>query len=93
MKERIVEILMYIMGEMQSNKGITDIDLGDLRDKGYTQSEINAAFSWLYDNLRVNEAVVTREANPAKGSRRVLHEFEKQMLTTDAQGELFQTGF
>jgi len=90
MKERIVEILIYIMTEMQSEKRIADIDLGDLRDKGYTQSEISAAFSWLYDNMKTNEAVVSREANPGEGSRRVLHQIEKQMLTTEAQGYLIQ---
>src|SRR6266571_4258147 len=90
MKERIVEILMYIMSEMQSNKGIAEIDLRDLKDKGYTQSEISAAFTWLYDNMRLNDIGVTRESAPVEGSRRVLHEMEKQMLSTEAQGYLIQ---
>jgi Smg protein len=90
MKERVVEILIYIMGEMQSSKGIADVDLGDLKEKGYTQSEISAAFNWLYDNMRMNETTATREANPAEESRRVLHGIEKQMLSTEAQGYLIQ---
>lgn len=90
MKERIVEILIYIMSEMQSNKGIGEIDLGSLKDNGYTQSEISAAFSWLYDNMRLNEVGVSHEGIPVEGSRRVLHEIEKQMLSTDAQGYLIQ---
>jgi uncharacterized protein Smg (DUF494 family) len=89
-KERIVEILIYIMSEMQSNKGIGEIDLGSLKDNGYTQSEISAAFSWLYDNMRLNEVGVSHEGIPVEGSRRVLHEIEKQMLSTDAQGYLIQ---
>ena len=90
MKERIVEILIYIMSEMQANKGIADIDLGDLKDKGYTQSEIGAAFSWLYDNMKMSEVGVSYESVPGKGSRRVLHEVEKQMLSTEAQGYIIQ---
>lgn len=90
MKERIVEILVYIMSEMQSNKGIGDIDVGDLRDRGYTQSEISAAFSWLYDNVKLNETGMTRQSAPVEGSRRVLHEVEKLMLSTEAQGYLIQ---
>lgn len=90
MKERIVEILMYIMSEMQSNKGLVDIDVGDLRNKGYTQSEISAAFSWLYDNMKLNEVEIAHEGVPASGSRRVLHDVEKQMLSTEAQGYLIQ---
>ncbi|HCV43340.1 MAG TPA: hypothetical protein DGH68_07635 [Bacteroidetes bacterium] len=90
MKERIVEILMYIMSEIQSENGIADIDVGDLRNKGYTQSEISAAFSWLYDNMKLNEVGITHQGAPADGSRRVLHEVEKQMLSTEAQGYLIQ---
>lgn len=90
MKERIVEILIYIMSEMQSNKGVTEIDVGDLKDRGYTQSEISAAFSWLYDNMKLNDVGMTRESIPVEGSRRVLHEAEKQMLSTEAQGYLIQ---
>lgn len=90
MKERIVEILMYIMSEIQSEKGIADIDVGDLRNRGYTQSEISAAFSWLYDNMKLNEAGITHQGVASAGSRRVLHEVEKQMLSTEAQGYLIQ---
>ena len=90
MKERIVEILIYIMSEMQSNKGIADIDFGDLKERGYSQSEISAAFTWLYDNIRQNDAGVSNEGTPVAGSRRVLHEAEKQMLSTEAQGYLIQ---
>lgn len=90
MNERIVEILIYIMSEMQANKGITEIDVRDLKEKGYTQSEISAAFSWLYDNMRLNEVGVTRASAPTMHSRRILHDVEKQMLSTEAQGYLIQ---
>ncbi|MEK9135753.1 MAG: DUF494 family protein, partial [Bacteroidota bacterium] len=90
MKERIVEILIYIMSEMQANKGLADIDVGDLKNKGYTQSEISAAFSWLYDNMKLNEVTIGRTGTPSEGSRRVLHDVEKQVLSTEAQGYLIQ---
>lgn len=90
MKERIVEILMYIMSEMQSREGFADIDVGDLRDQGYTQSEISAALSWLYDNLKLDEVGRSHESRPAEGSKRVLHEVEKKMLSVEAQGYLIQ---
>ncbi len=90
MKERIVEILIHIMSEMQSKKDIAEIDVADLKNRGYTQSEISAAFSWLYDTMRMNEVGMTRESIPVEGSRRVLHDVEKQMLSTEAQGYLIQ---
>ncbi len=90
MKERVVEILVYLMSGIDANKRLSEIDLDDLKSKGYTQSEISAAFSWLYDNLPVQDGVVVRGAIASKESRRVLHDAEKFMMTTDAQGYLMQ---
>lgn len=90
MKERVVEILVYLMSEIEANKRLSEIDLNALQSKGYTQSEISAAFSWLYDNLPVQDGVVVRGAIASKESRRILHDAEKLMLTTDAQGYLMQ---
>jgi len=78
------------MSGIDANKRLSEIDLDDLKSKGYTQSEISAAFSWLYDNLPVQDGVVVRGAIASKESRRVLHDAEKFMMTTDAQGYLMQ---
>lgn len=90
MKERVVEILMLLMSEIESNKRLSEIDLDDLKRKGYSQSEISAAFSWLYDNMQVQDGVVVRGVNASAESRRVLHEAEKIILSTEAQGYLMQ---
>lgn len=90
MKERIVEILVYLMSEIETNKRLSEIDLGGLKEKGYTQSEISAAFSWLYDNLPVHEGRVTLQGDASRDSRRQLHDAEKLIMTTAAQGYLMQ---
>lgn len=90
MKERVVEILVYLMSEIEANKRLNEIDLTDLKSKGYTQSEISAAFSWLYDNVPVQDGVFVGGAVASKESRRLLHDAEKLMMTTDAQGYLMQ---
>jgi uncharacterized protein Smg (DUF494 family) len=90
MKERVVEILVYLMAEIDANKRLSEINLEDLTERGYTQSEISAAFSWLYDNLLVHDGFVEHGSLPSKDSRRVFHEAEKLMMTTDAQGYLMQ---
>ncbi len=90
MKEKVVEILIYLMSEIQDNKQLADIDLSDLRSKGYTQSEISAAFSWLYDNFQTLHRGVVHPARPASGSRRVLHDAEKMVLSMESQGYLIQ---
>ncbi len=90
MKEKVVEILIYIMSEMQEDKRLSDIDLSDLRSRGYTQSEISAAFTWLYDTMQGNQGGLQRLQNASRGSRRMLHEAERSMMTPDAQGYLIQ---
>ena len=90
MKEKVVEILIYIMSEMQENKGLNDIDLAELETRGYTQSEISAAFSWLHDNLFLKEGPVGVRSRPRKGSWRILHEAEKFVVSTECQGYLIQ---
>lgn len=90
MKEKVVELLIYIMSEMQDNKRISDIDLSDLKTRGYTQSEISAAFSWIYENSELNQQRPASSARASEGSRRVLHEAEKAVLATESQGYLIQ---
>ena len=90
MKEKVVEILIFIMSEIQDNKRLSEIDLGDLRSKGYTQSEISAAFSWIYDNFHPSLEMQRGVGVPSSVSRRVLHEAEKLVLSTESQGYLIQ---
>ena len=90
MKERVVEILVILMSEIEANKRLSDIDFDDLKSKGYTQTEISAAFSWLYENMPVQDGIVVRDEMPDKDSRRILHDAEKMMISTEAQGYLMQ---
>jgi Smg protein len=90
MKEKVVELLMYIMSEIQENKRISDIDMKDLESKGYTQSEISAAISWIYDNVELARREGHAPVTPAEGSRRVFHDAEKAAISTEARGFLLQ---
>jgi Smg protein len=90
MKEKVVEILIYLMSEMQADKRLNEIDLADLKRSGYTQSEISAAFSWLYDNMEVRDGTVSGAARPSASSRRVFHDLERVALSVEAQGYLIQ---
>ena len=81
---------MFLMSEMQENKQLSDIDLGALRTQGYTQSEITDAFAWLYDVFQEGYPSPGRPAEASRGSRRILHEAEKLMFSTESQGYLIQ---
>ncbi len=90
MKEKVVEILVFIMSEIQDTKRLNDIDLTNLKERGYTQSEINAAISWLYEHVQGLGARGDSTAAPSRGSRRILHEAEKAAFSTTAQGYMIQ---
>ncbi len=40
MKERVVEILILLMSELQGEKQLAEVDMSELQDRGYTSSEI-----------------------------------------------------
>jgi uncharacterized protein Smg (DUF494 family) len=88
MKEKVVEILIYIMSEMQGKKALQEVDLTDLKSRGYSQSEITAAVSWLYEHVQGSGGLAKVEGG--RGSRRVFHEAERAVFATAAQGYLIQ---
>jgi uncharacterized protein Smg (DUF494 family) len=90
MKDRVVEILVFLMSEIQDNKPLQEIDVSQLRDQGYTTSEISAAFSWLYENSYQDRLESIRSGKAGSGSRRIFHDVEKTVLSTNAQGYLIQ---
>jgi uncharacterized protein Smg (DUF494 family) len=92
MKDKVVEVLIYIMSAMQDDRPLSDLDLADLKTQGYTPSEISAAFSWIYENVELNQQRLPERGATRPDSRRALHDAEKSALTTDAQGYLIQLG-
>ncbi|MDI6779335.1 MAG: DUF494 family protein [Bacteroidota bacterium] len=91
MQERIIEIIVHILNEIKTtNKKLQDVSVENLEKLGYTNSEMNAAFSWLFDKFYLSKY------NPAKldietsGSRRILHEIEKMAISPEAFGYLIQ---
>jgi uncharacterized protein Smg (DUF494 family) len=91
MKEKVVEILIYLMSAVHDNKRLSEVDVDDLRNQGYTQTEISAAFSWLYDNMPGGlPGRSMPSSSAAKDSRRSFHEAEKALLPPDGQGYLIQ---
>jgi Smg protein len=88
MKERVVEILVYLMHEIQDDRQLADVDLGELRERGYTAGEISAAYTWLHESMSGGAADRRRPAPSRSDSRRHFHEVERTVLTPAAQGYL-----
>jgi len=94
MQEKIIEIIVYILSEIKNRKQIGDIDLKKLAKIGYTESEINTAFAWIYSRINQGENIFKGKKRSTK-SKRFFHEIEKDILTTDALGyliSLFELG-
>jgi uncharacterized protein Smg (DUF494 family) len=100
-QERIVEILVFLLDEMKNNKQLTEIDLAVLSARGFSETEISTAFSWLLDKIAVagpkaelkatsfgTEVPKIYHQRPA--SFRVYHESERAVLSPKVQGYLLQ---
>ncbi len=92
MQERIIEIIVYLMGEFQHQHSEENyVDLSEeLRSRGYTENEINIAFSWIFNHLQKEQAPQKAEFQYSGKSIRVLHELEKLVVSPDAYGYLLQ---
>lgn len=94
MNERVVEILVYIMNQIRSNKGdLNQLEVlsQDLLNRGYSQNEISSAFSWLLDKIRNNFEELVKNSGPSSSfSFRILHDLEQMIITPEAFGYLLQ---
>jgi uncharacterized protein Smg (DUF494 family) len=89
MQERIVEIILYLVSELRSNKRLSDVDVSSLTRDGYTQSEISSAFSWLFERLTLGKSI-TDITSGASASHRMLNYTEKMVVESQAYGYLIQ---
>jgi len=89
MQERIVEIILYLVSELRSNKRLSDVDVSSLTRDGYTQSEILSAFSWIFERLSLGKSM-TDVTGGASTSHRMLNDAEKKVIESQAYGYLMQ---
>ena len=105
-RERIMEILVFLLAEMRSHKALTEIDLKPLSQRGFSENEISTAFSWLFDKIALTGGFddspllfATPFGNPrsidssrplADGSVRIYHDVESSVIGKDAHGYLLQ---
>lgn len=94
MNERVMEIIVYIVNEMRSNQLWEDSNQfkllsQKLEDSGYSQSEISYAFSWVLEKVNAEMTPETQNVQ-APQTHRMLHDFEKLAISTNAYGYLIQ---
>lgn len=79
--ERVMDIIADMISERKSGTPISSIDTRELLERGYSNSEIAAALSWII------ERGVEADAETTDGFR-ILHGIEQNVLTIEAWGML-----
>ncbi|KPL07090.1 hypothetical protein AMJ86_05970 [bacterium SM23_57] len=95
MDQRIVEILIYLIGEIQSRRlDLDEVEVisDDLVKRGFTENEISTAITYLFDRVQKRDYEWKSESEQCywSFSERVLHDVERMVLTPDAYGYLLQ---
>jgi uncharacterized protein Smg (DUF494 family) len=89
MQERIVEIILFLINELRSQKKLAEVDVNSLTREGYTQTEISTAFSWLFERIQAGPSTI-QEGPDTSRSHRMLHDAEKMIISPDAHGYILQ---
>lgn len=93
MRNRILEIVVFLIDFMQGNKGnlAGSEDLSTvLEAEGYSQDEISSAYSWLLQRFDNAPEQYFSEIPIMNASTRILTPTERMQLTWEAQGFLMK---
>lgn len=89
MQEKIIEIIEYLLSQINDSKTINEIDIEPLSKRGYTNAEIHTAFAWLNLKFTENESIFNADKSKSL-SKRFFHTAEKNILTPSAMGYIIQ---
>jgi len=85
MIERILQIIVYVVQEINRHNVLSDVYLNYLNKQGFTDAEISTAISW----LAYGSDIEIPEINN-KSSFRILCASERELFTEDAYSDLIQ---
>jgi uncharacterized protein Smg (DUF494 family) len=93
-KGKVIDIIVYLMQKIdETGKGFGHFDKlsEDLHGRGYTDSEIDAAFFWLLERLRLQLSRLSKgQKDIPKKSSRILHTTENILFSNNGYGYLIQ---
>jgi uncharacterized protein Smg (DUF494 family) len=92
MQERLIEIIVFLLGEFTRNENSENyVDLSkELISKGYSENEINLAYSWIFNHLQAGKENPKDAFEYVADSSRLLHDLEKIIISSEAYGYLLQ---
>ena len=91
---KVVGLALHLLREIREHRiALDDIaELGEeLKGQGFTDSEINEAFDWVYDRVDgVDPSEIMYRGGFSNRAFRVLHPAEQAVLTPEAYGQLIE---
>ena len=87
--ERIIELIVLLMMELQNASELGKKELEKFAMLGYTSSEINSAYGWIFSRLGKDKKVFSKIENTVK-SHRFLDRVEEKAISSEAFGYLVQ---
>lgn len=84
--ERIMEIISIVIGEKSTGRPLSKINMDELHLRGFTESEISAALSWILERDEVFAQETKAESK--QNSFRILHRVEAETILPEAWGLL-----
>jgi uncharacterized protein Smg (DUF494 family) len=93
MRNRIFEIVVYLIDYMQGDPGrfaATDEVWEELEAQGYSEDEISSAYSWLLKRFDSSPQRFFSSFPKEHSSHRILTVTERSQLTTEAYGFLIK---
>ncbi len=93
MRNRILEIVVFLMDYMkdeQDRQAESDDVSNALRNLGYSEQEIGAAYSWFLDQFKGAAEQFFSKFPEKHSSQRILTESERMYVASEAQGFLIK---
>jgi uncharacterized protein Smg (DUF494 family) len=92
--QRVVGLVMHLLREIREQRlDPEDFDLmsDDLLGQGYTESELNAAFSWVYAKIEgLPQVDILYQSPSSRAAFRVLHPAESAVIRPGGFGQLLE---
>lgn len=87
MRSNVIDLIIYIVRRMQIGVQLKDISLDKIR--GFNNSEISAAYSWLIQKYSPQDPAASAHL-PLPVPPRILHPSERNQITPEAMGYLIE---
>lgn len=88
MYNQIIDLIVYMAREVHNGTPLKKVTLSDDLSKKFNDSEVSAAYSYLYEHFADQKKKDRKDKGYGPGTLRVLHFAERMIITKEAYGYL-----